>query len=174
MVIVTGASSGIGRALAFRLGDRRLSRRSDRPAGRADCKCGQRDQCRRWHGRSPRPPTWAIGTRSVRAIAEIEARLRAGRRDGRQRRFRRTDPARSAEHRRRRADDSRQRPGCDLLDRGGAAGYARSRERASAGGLEPGRLQGPAGRVGLLCQQGRGERLHGGPADCLCGRKELW
>ena len=51
------------------------------------------------------------------------------------------------------------------------AGDDRAQERAPAGRLEPGCLQGPAGRVGLLRQQGRGQRLHGGPADRACGRR---
>ncbi len=75
MVIVTGASSGIGRALALRLGSLGLSRWSDRPAARADL--------RRRPPRSPRPaarpsrrlPMLAIAPRCARPIAEIESRL---------------------------------------------------------------------------------------------------
>ena len=35
-------------------------------------------------------------------------------------------------------------------------------------------VQGPAGRVGVLRQQGGGERLHGGPADRPADARESW
>ena len=44
-------------------------------------------------------------------------------------------------------------------------GMLTRRTRAPARGLQPGRLQGTARRVGVLCQQGGRERVHGGPAD---------
>ena len=75
VVIVTGASSGIGRALAFRLAIVRLSRRSDRPARRADCETRPARSVPPVALPSRRPPTSAIGSRSASAITELEQGL---------------------------------------------------------------------------------------------------
>ena len=66
VAIVTGASSGIGRALALRLGADGLSRRPDRPPARASSKPPPARSSRPADRRPPRSPTSAIARRCAR------------------------------------------------------------------------------------------------------------
>ena len=72
-VIVTGASSGIGRALALQLGAARLSRRPDRPPPRRARGRGRRDRRGRRRGRRRRSPTSAIAPRCGRPSPRSKA-----------------------------------------------------------------------------------------------------
>ena len=163
VVIVTGASSGIGRALALRLGAAGyrvglIARRRDplEAAAAAIAAAGGIGRGRGCRRRRPR--------RLRAAIAEVEP--------GSARRIcwsptpdsvRRPGSTRSTPRMSRRPSGStswvsstRSRPSCRACWRA---------ERALARGLQPGRLQGTARRVGVLCQQGGRQRVHGGPSD---------
>ena len=75
VVIVTGASSGIGRALALRLGLLGLSRRPDRPPARSARSGGRRDRRGRRTGRCRPSPMFPIARNCARPSPKSKGSL---------------------------------------------------------------------------------------------------
>ena len=173
VAIVTGATSGIGRALALRLGRSGyrvglIARRANELTAAALATAGK-------------------GGTAVAAVADVgdsNGAPRGGRRDRAASRARdimvanagygvptRLDPLNTAE-----VEQTFRVNVMGVIYSIEAVlpGMLARGERAPGGDLQPGGLQGPAGRVGLLRQQGGGERLHGGPADRVADRGAWW
>ena len=75
VVVITGASAGIGRAHRARDGPSRRARRAHRPRRRAARGRAARGAGAWASARASRPPTWPIPTQVERAAAQIESEL---------------------------------------------------------------------------------------------------
>ncbi len=125
VAVVTGASSGIGRALALRLGA--TGYRVGLIVRRRELIEAAASQIVAAGGQAAAAAADVGDRTALRGLRRDRSAVRPSSRHGRQRRPWCPDAARSLEHRRRRTDDSRQPDGCHLLDRGRVARDDRER-----------------------------------------------
>ena len=152
VVVITGASSGLGEATARHLSAQGASRRAGRAARRSHRVSGRRVErerrqgARRHDGRHRLRPGQAIGRRR-------RADLRAHRCDDQQRRADAAGAARASQDRRMGPDDRREHQGRAVRHRRGAAAYEAAEGRAFHQRVVRGRPQGRARLRGLCGDQ---------------------